>query len=146
MSGLGSDIRKRYEDGLMCAQAVLSGYGPRYGLPGETAGRLACGMGGGMSWPGQVCGAVNAAVLVIGLALSNGTAQDEYGRLAVQEAVDAFVSRFEAEFGDKRCKALLGEEIMTPDGYDAVRKDDGFNRKCPEVLERVTQLLEELID
>ena len=146
MSRLGKDIRRRYEEGMMCAQAVLSGYGPRYGLSGETAGRLACGMGGGMSWPGQVCGAVNAAVLVIGLALSNGTEDDEYGRLAVQEAVDTFISRFETEFGDKRCKVLLGEEIMTTEGYDAVRMNDGFNRTCPEVLETVSRILEDLID
>ncbi len=146
MTELSSEVRKRYEDGFMCAQAVLSTYGPRYGLSEETAGRLSCGMGGGMSWPGQVCGAVNAAVLVIGLALSNGTTEDEFGRLAVQEAVDTFIDRFESEFGDKRCKSLLGDEIMTPEGYDAVRNHDGFNRKCPEVLEAVARMLEDLIE
>ncbi len=129
----------------MCSQAVLSGFGQRYGLSEDILCRLACGMGGGMSWPGQVCGAVNAAVLVIGLALSNGTANDEYGRLAVQEAVDTFIARFEAEFGDKRCKSLLDEEIMTAEGYDRVRLNEGFNRKCPEVLEAVSQILEEVI-
>ena len=72
-------VKQAYADGFMCSQSILTVFGPRFGLRAELAGKLSCGLAGGMSWPGQTCGAVTGAVMVLGLALCEGSAADEMG-------------------------------------------------------------------
>jgi len=129
----------------MCSQSLLSVFGRRYDLDTITAAKIACGLGGGMSWPGQICGAVNGAVMVLGLAISNGTGDDELGRLSVQEAIDTFVDRFTERVGSTACNSLLGMDVATPEGYDEATRQDLFNRKCPDILSAAADILEELL-
>ena len=138
-------VKQAYADGLMCSQSILKVFGPRYGLSGELAGKIACGLAGGMSWEGQVCGAVTGAVMVLGLALCEGTASDELGRQTIQEAVETFTTRFEEQFGKRSCAELLNMEIYTPEGYDAARQSDLFNRKCPGLLAGAAAILEDVL-
>src|SRR5512143_1761565 len=55
-----------FEEGFNCTQAVLSTYGPQFGLDRESAVRLAKAFGSGMGM-GETCGAVTGALMVIGM-------------------------------------------------------------------------------
>ena len=51
-----------------CAQSVLSAFANQFGLPVQTALKLASPFGGGIARRGETCGAVTGALLVLGLA------------------------------------------------------------------------------
>ena len=55
--------------GCNCAQAVFAAFADEFGLDEEFAKRLATGLGGGVGRMREVCGAVSAAALVIGMRL-----------------------------------------------------------------------------
>ena len=57
-----------FASGLNCSQAILTVLGEPYGLDSEMAARLGRPLGGGMGRLSLTCGAVTAAVLVLGLA------------------------------------------------------------------------------
>ena len=50
-----------FKDGLNCTQAVLSTYGPQFGLDRENAVKIAKAFGSGMGM-GETCGAVTGAL------------------------------------------------------------------------------------
>ena len=52
--------------GYNCAQAVLYAFGPELGLPGETALKVATGLGAGVARRGQTCGALTGGILALG--------------------------------------------------------------------------------
>jgi C_GCAxxG_C_C family probable redox protein len=57
----------RFLSGYNCAQAILYAFGPDLGLDGETALKVATGLGAGMGRRGEVCGAVTGGILALGL-------------------------------------------------------------------------------
>ncbi|MBM3301334.1 MAG: C_GCAxxG_C_C family protein, partial [Deltaproteobacteria bacterium] len=63
-----------FASGLNCSQAMLTVFGEPCGLDSEMAERLGRPLGGGMGRMARTCGAVTAAVLVLGLAKNH---QDE---------------------------------------------------------------------
>ena len=63
---------ERKHSGFNCCQSVVLSYADEIGLPEETLARLASGFAGGMGTREGVCGALNGAVMVLGL-LNDGT-------------------------------------------------------------------------
>ena len=58
---------EKFLAGYNCAQSVLYAYGPELGMDGETALKVATGLGAGMGRRGEVCGALTGGILVLGL-------------------------------------------------------------------------------
>lgn len=58
---------QKFLAGYNCAQSVLYAFAPDLGLDGETALKVATGLGAGMARRGEVCGAVTGGILVLGL-------------------------------------------------------------------------------
>ncbi len=57
-----------FSNGLTCSQAVLTVFGEPYGLDSELAQKLGRPLSGGLGRLGRTCGAISAAILIIGLA------------------------------------------------------------------------------
>lgn len=62
-----------FRNGFTCSAAVFSAFSKDLGLDEETARKIACGFGAGISRTGNICGAVSGAILVIGLRYGKGT-------------------------------------------------------------------------
>ena len=58
---------EKFVSGYNCAQSILYAFGPDLGLEGETALKVATGLGGGLGVSGEVCGAVTGGILALGL-------------------------------------------------------------------------------
>lgn len=87
---------------LWCSEAVLVtlNQGFRGGLPHELAKGLTVGMGAGLGGSGCLCGAVNGAVVALGLFLAgcepSKRLSDKTVRAHAKELKEAFKSRFGA--------------------------------------------------
>src|SRR5512141_3659 len=108
-----------FEQGFSCGQAVLAGHAARFGLEREAALRLACAFGGGVARTGSTCGAVNGALLAIGLAHGRTRIEDVAARDRTYEHSRAFHATFRKEHGSEVCRELLGVDIGTPEGHAA---------------------------
>ncbi len=60
----------------------------------ETALKISDSFGGGMARMGETCGAVNGALMVIGLKYGNTKAGDKQAKEMTYEVVRDFVNRF----------------------------------------------------
>lgn len=91
--------------GWNCCQAVLGSCCYKFGMESETAFRLGAFFGGGMRC-GEVCGAVSAALMVLGLQYG-----DENNRTSQKS--HAFLKAFRERFGHLDCKDLVAPPGMT---------------------------------
>ncbi len=62
----------KFSSGYNCAQSVLWAVAPRLNLDGETALKIACGLGAGIGRSQEVCGAVTGGILALGMKFGRG--------------------------------------------------------------------------
>ena len=122
-----------------CSQACLCGLSPILGLDEGYAMKLTAALGGGMRHQ-QLCGAVSAAGIALGLAFGTSecdkAASDRLGVLT-----EEFVDRFTKEFGTTVCSQLLTDKLesfnwdmpenMTSNSAGDNENGNEFNLKVP---------------
>ncbi len=132
-------------EGFTCGQAVLGGFAERYGLAKEHATRLGCAFGGGMGRTGRTCGAVNGALMVIGLAHGATAADDQAGRERTYAATKEFFGRFRERHGSLVCCELLGVDIGTPEGRETAMREGLFRTRCPTFVRGAAEIVARLV-
>lgn len=125
-----------------CAQALLSEFGPAFGVQKHMAMTLGRPLGGGMGTTGNVCGFVSAAVLILGLA---HTQTDEAAaRQQTNAAVKALFDRLNAEQGIILCREVLGADMGTSEGQAQIAAQNLIATHCPRFGRSVVKILQSL--
>jgi C_GCAxxG_C_C family probable redox protein len=130
-----------FEQGFSCGQAVLAGHAARFGLERDAALRVACAFGGGVARTGSTCGAVNGALMAIGLAEGRTRVEDEAARERTYDAARTLLERFGAEHGSVTCRDLLGVDIGTPEGSRAAAERGLFRTRCPGFVRSAARIV-----
>ena len=124
-----------FRDGCNCAQAVFTAFADEFGLDGELAKRVSCGLGGGVGRMREVCGAVSAAAMVIGMRLGPD-------KMAAYPAIQDFCAKFKAETGSIVCRELLEGTGATAGGAPESRTAEYYRRRpCVELVKLAVSLL-----
>jgi len=92
-----------------CAQAVLLGYGAQFALPEHTLARLGAGFGGGIVGTGNMCGAVNAAIMLLGLKYGQKSPNDIDDKRKTVAAIKDFLAELSKNHQSNNCRDILSE-------------------------------------
>jgi C_GCAxxG_C_C family probable redox protein len=65
------------KNGFSCSQAVLSAFLGQFDLDRDSVLKIASAFGGGMGGQGEVCGAVSAAFMILGLRYGSAGHHDD---------------------------------------------------------------------
>ena len=123
-------------DGCNCAQAVFAAFADEFGLDEALAKCLACGLGGGVGRMREVCGAVSAAAMVIGMRLGPD-------KMKAYPVIQDFCAKFKAETGSIVCRELLDGTGATAGGAPEARTPQYYaKRPCVELVKLAASLLE----
>jgi C_GCAxxG_C_C family probable redox protein len=132
-----------FDTGLTCSQAVLTVFGEHYGLDSRMALIVGRPLGGGMGHMGRTCGAVSAAVIVLGLAKDDS--EEKEAREVTFAAVQELFRRFQAVHGTTDYKDLLGEDMSTEEGIKRIREQGLVRKVCPAFVRDAAVILQELL-
>lgn len=135
--------QRHFEKGLNCAQAILTVYGPEYGLDETLARKLGSPLVGGLGNMGLVCGAVHGACLVLGLRYGH-TRPGDAGEQRTVQAVQEFRRRFEAARGHIICRGLVKCDIRSEEKLAQAAKAGAF-KDCPQHVRTAAQILESML-
>lgn len=135
-----------YDEGFICSQAILSTYGPLYGLEHENALKIADAFGGGMARMGETCGAVTATFMVMGLKCGRTVIENSKTHEDLYDLVREFISRFVSLNGSIMCRDLLHYDISTPQGIKEARDKNLFKTLCHEYVKDAAEILEVLLE
>ena len=123
-------------EGCNCAQAVFAAFADEFGLDEELAKRLACGLGGGVGRMREVCGAVSAAAMVIGMRLGPD-------KTKAYPVIQDFCAKFRQETGSIVCRELLEGSGATTGGAPEPRTPQYYQKRpCVELVKLAASLLE----
>ena len=144
MSARSDRAAGKFLGGCNCAQAVLSAFADEGGLGEDLALKVAAGLGGGMGRSQEVCGAVAAGILVLGLRHGRGPGDREVVE-RVYGMTKGLMGRFAARHGSFLCRDLLkGYDLGTEEGRRRAAADDTRGRICLPCGRTVAELLEEM--
>jgi C_GCAxxG_C_C family probable redox protein len=135
-----------FKNGYNCAQSVVSAFGPELGLSRELGLKMTTGMGAGINYSGNTCGAVAGAFLVLGLKYGIDNSSDKLGKEKTRVVIDKFSEKFLETYPSLLCRDILGADVSKPEELEVLRKEDKFNTFCPHVVEVAAAILEELLD
>lgn len=135
-----------FKAGFSCSQAVFAAFAPEFGVERETALKLAAGLGGGMGRTGQTCGAVSGGLLVLGLQHGNTDPQDKAAKEKAYALAREFIARFKARNGAVLCPELLGYDIGTPEGLQAVRDKGLPATVCAKAVRDAVEILDQMME
>jgi C_GCAxxG_C_C family probable redox protein len=77
----------------------------------------------------DICGAVNAGLMIIGLITGEKGAKDIHQLTASTEGV-RFLKQFKKRFGTIHCSELTGCNLMTREGMQTYMQDNIWEKKC----------------
>ena len=124
---------------------MLGGFAERYGMSLEHAVRAACAFGGGVAGTAQTCGAVNGALMVLGLAHATGEPGNGPARQGTYTATRSLLERFRARHGSVTCRELLGVDIGTSEGRERAMREGLFKTRCPVFVREAAAMVGELV-
>jgi C_GCAxxG_C_C family probable redox protein len=139
------DALASFRIGFTCSSAVFSAFSPDLGLDPDTAKKIACGFGAGISKTGNICGAVSGAIMVIGLKYGKKKRGDDAATEKTRSLVRTFTREFTRRHGSVCCTELLGCNLSIPDQYEKARDSKLFVTKCPEFVSDAAAILEKIL-
>ena len=126
-----------FTGGCNCAQAVFAAFADEFGLDEEFAKRLATGLGGGVGRMREVCGAVSAAAMVIGMRLGPD-------KMKAYPVVQDFCAKFKGKCGSIICRDLLEGTGATAGGTPEPRTPEYYQKRpCVELVKIAAELLQD---
>ncbi len=132
-----------FSNGMTCSQAMLTVFGETYGLDMELVARLGRPLGGGMGRSGRTCGALTAAVLLLGLA--NDDPEESEARKVCFHRVQQLFQRFTSLHGTAECRDLLGADWNTAEGLKRIQEENLVKNRCPAFVRDAASILEALL-
>jgi C_GCAxxG_C_C family probable redox protein len=139
------DAHRCFMSRFTCSAAVFSAFSKDLGLDPDTAKKIACGFGAGISKTGNICGAVSGAVMVIGLKYGKTEAVDEAATHKTRAFVRKYIHEFTEKNGSVNCTELLGYDLSNPQAYSAARESGLFLTKCPALVRDAADILENIL-
>ena len=136
----------RFHQGYSCSQAVFSSLAELWAIDPAVSLRIAAGFGGGLARTAGTCGCVTGAMMAIGLAQRDVTA--EHNRSEKEKtclACRKLMSAFEERHGSTQCLRLLGVDISTPAGLQEARQNALFHARCTELVRDAVEIVEAML-
>jgi C_GCAxxG_C_C family probable redox protein len=140
------DAHRSFLKRFTCSAAVFSTFSGELGLDSDTAKKIACGFGAGISKTGNICGAVSGAIMVIGLAYGKAREGDDAATEKTRELTRRFLTEFTQKNGSTDCTELLGYNLSKQDEYAAAQESGIFIGKCPLLVRDAADILENLLN
>jgi C_GCAxxG_C_C family probable redox protein len=138
---------EKFMSGYNCAQCILYAFGSGLGLHGETALKMATGLGGGMGGRGEICGAVTGGILVLGLKYGRGEEEEKSVAHQTYQKTNELMDAFERVHGSCQCRTLVdGCDLRTPEGMQRFRQDGLHQKVCVGCVRTVGEILAGMLD
>jgi C_GCAxxG_C_C family probable redox protein len=142
---LASQAGFLFQNSFNCAQSVFASLAEKSDLEPKLALKIATPFGGGVSHTGNICGAVNGALMGLGAYFGNDIPNRDIKRKNY-EIGKQFIDTFNLEFGNIQCSLLLGLDLSKEEDLLIAQEKDIFHTKCMPYVTGATRIACEIMD
>lgn len=125
-----------------CAQAVLIAFANEVGIDEQTAFKIGAGLGGGVGRTQNICGAINAGAIILGLKFGNYAPEDVDSKNRLGELVGRYVADCKKELGYETCLELLKVDINNEQIKQFAKETGLLDRVCNNAVVTASNILE----
>jgi len=132
-----------------CSQAILTAFNDKLKLANidnDTCMKIASAFCGGVANTGNICGALNGALMVLGLkygiSATEATSMEE--GMKVIGISQQLLDEFKEMNGSVFCKDLINHDLKTPEDIQHAFETGAFD-KCPKFVEDTSTILDKLL-
>lgn len=138
MSSRKETAENYFKSGYNCAQSLILTFNRDYSLDDKTALNISLGFGAGMGRLREVCGAVSAAFMVMGLHYG-----DKVSKAQMYDLEQKFAAIWKEDNGSIICRDLLGQTEKLSSSNPSVRTE-AYRKKrpCSELVGYTAEMLE----
>ena len=115
-------------------------------MNGGVDHRPALALGGGIGHAGDVCGAVSAGAIAVGLLCGDHIADLQEAKLRSRQLVLPFYRDFAAEFGHVDCRSLIDLDISSEEGFRVYLESNLKKERCTRYVTYAVYRLLPLLD
>ncbi|MFP4556802.1 MAG: C-GCAxxG-C-C family protein [Bacteroidales bacterium] len=136
---------KLFTNGYSCSQAILIAFAKDVDLEKDTAFSIGAGLGGGVGRTQNICGAINAGAIILGLRFGNYSSDDSEAKNQLASKVATFVNECKLELGATQCLELTKVDLNNETLKNHASKSGHLARVCNNAVEVVARILEKYI-
>jgi len=130
--------------GFHCSQCVMSHTAEMVKMDESTALKMTAGLGGGC-FHGDICGAVSASVITLGLVYGFDKPYSTKQNEILVAKVNEFEKRFTEKNGSLVCKNLLGGwDFSKPEEAKKIMTE-GLTKNCPGFCASACEILDDML-
>lgn len=131
-----------FTEGYNCAQAVALAFADLTNIPADELTRLASSFGGGMGRLREVCGAVSAMFMIVGLLYGYDTPSDGPDKAKHYARIQELAELFENEHDSIVCRELRGLSVKRESFIPEKRTKKYYEeRPCKNLVGTAAQIL-----
>jgi len=147
MSKKTTQAAETFRSGFNCSQSVLSVFAEDFGLTKDSCLRLASPFGSGIARRQETCGAVNGALMAIGVKYGKGEKGAEADKAHAYTLSQQLIAGFKERHQTICCFELLDKlDINTPEGMNEIQKRELFQRKCLIYVQDAVEMTETILN
>lgn len=135
---------RNFLDGYNCTQAVVMAFLDELGIDGDTLVKVSSSFGGGLGRMREVCGAVSAMGIAVGLLEGKDFSKEGIDAKAKQYAtVQRLAGEFKRINGSIVCKELLGAKLATTNPEPDARTPEYYRtRPCAKLVGDMAEIID----
>ena len=118
-----------FKSGYNCSQSVFLAYNDLFAIEDTLADTLLAPLGGGMGRLREVCGAVSASFMIMGLKYPANNPNDKPAKIRNYTAVQELAAEFREKNGSIVCRELLGLVQKQDDPIPLDRTEAYYKRR-----------------
>ena len=137
-----------FKKGYNCAQSVFCAHCEKFGIDFETGLKLASSFGGGMGRLREVCGAVTAMFMLLGLKEGYTSFDDDTIKEKHYAKVQFLAKIFKDKFGSIICRELLNLKNNENSSPKPTERTEEFykTRPCVQFIKFASELIGKELD
>ena len=136
-----------FKSGFNCSQSVFAAYADLFGMDTDTALKVSAGLGGGVGRSREVCGAVSAAAMLVGMKYGATDGEDSEAKQRTYAVVQQVIAEFRKTNPSIVCRELLGlEEAVSTNPVPEARTEQYYKKRpCAEIVEDSAKAVEKIL-
>ncbi|MDX9845700.1 MAG: C-GCAxxG-C-C family protein [Tenuifilaceae bacterium] len=130
-----------FDNGYSCAQSILIAFASEVGIDEDLAFRIGAGLGGGVGRTQNICGAVNAGAIILGLRHGNYPPTDTESKNRLADKVGKFVLECKNSLGATQCLDLIKVDLNNPEQKQFANESGLLSRICNNAVSKTAEIL-----
>ena len=135
--------RELFSPGYYCAESVLMAVAEAKDIQSELIPMIATGFCSGVARTGGTCGAVNGAIMALGLVFGRTDPSKPVDES--YDAVGEFLKAFQQKFQSTNCQQLLKVDLGTDEGQNSFNSNNLIGQ-CLGYAEEATRMAMTIIE